>query len=129
MRSFFYFLAAAAVLCLGVFKYLKVMSVDGQGITIAQSLRLAGVRRSLLHIAETEHTHITTKSECLSLDELSSAEPSENLYSERNGYVYSIECSASDFNVFARHAPPPPDSHLRFPDYLVDQTMKVRELN
>jgi hypothetical protein len=127
MRTVLYFVAAAALLCFGGYAVVKKMSVDGEGVTIAQSIRLASVRKDLMHIAEVEHKHIAMKGACLSVEELISDESEEDLIPGRNGYTYSIECSNPDFTVNGSYAAAPAGSHLRFPNYSVDQDIKLRE--
>jgi hypothetical protein len=127
MRCALYFVAASALLYFGGYAVVKKMSVDGEGVTVAQSIRLASVRKDLIHIAEVEHKHIAMNGACLSIADLISDESEEDLISSRHGYTYSIDCSEPDFTVNASHSPAPVGSHLRFPRYTVDQDIKLHQ--
>jgi hypothetical protein len=68
-------------------------------------------------------------SHCGAFDELISANALTMTKPEREGYSYSIECSGTDFVVFARHVAAPPGSPIRYPNLAIDQNMQVREVN
>lgn len=128
MRSIVYYLAVVALLALGIYKYLQRMAVEDDGTTISQAITLSGVRRQMLHIAETEREYMIANEGCVSLDELIDQGELEKGYDNRAGYTFSIECSDPDFTVIGKHAPETPGSHLHYPTLVVDPDMKVRKV-
>jgi hypothetical protein len=122
-------LLVAVGLAFAVYHYsLKKMPVTDEGTASTQAISLTGVRGDLLQIAQAERGAIALDSRCLSLDELLSSHSLSMSRPERDGYSYTVECSAADFNVVARHAPAPAGSPIRYPTLAIDQTMQVREL-
>jgi hypothetical protein len=108
--------------------YLKRMPTVAEGTAPTQAVSLTGVRMDLLQIAKAERNSIAVDGRCSSLDELQSSGSMSLSRTERAGYSYSVDCSGNDFTVTARHAPAPADSPIRYPNYAIDQTMQVREL-
>jgi hypothetical protein len=128
MRTIANYLATAALFLFGGYAYLKRMAVEDDGTTISQAITLSGVRRQMLHIADTEREYIIASDGCVSLDELIDLGKLEKGYDKRAGYTFSIECSDPDFTVIGTHAPMPPGSYLHFPTLVVDPDMKVRKV-
>jgi hypothetical protein len=127
MRSALWTLGVAIALWAAGYAILRYMNVDGEGVTIAQAVRLSIVRRDLERIARAEHSHMATNDECLSLRDLADEpEYSDDILPGRFGYTYSIRCDDPNFDVIASHPPTEPDSHLRFPTYIVRADLLVR---
>jgi hypothetical protein len=129
MRALAGLLVVAALLFGVYYVYLKKMPVTDEGTAPTQAISLAGVRSDLLQIAQAERGSIALNGHCVSLDELLSSGSLSMSRPERDGYSYSVECSAGDFTVTARHAPAPANSRIRYPNFAIDQTMQVREIN
>ena len=122
-------LLVTAAFLFGVYVlYLKRMPTVAEGTASTQAVSLTGVRMDLLQIAKAERNSIAVDGRCSSLDELLSSGSMSLSRTERAGYSYSVDCSGNDFTVTARHAPAPADSPIRYPNYAIDQTMQVREL-
>jgi hypothetical protein len=120
----------AAILLFGVYQYyLKKLPVTDQGTAPTQAISLTGVRMDLLKIAQSEKVYIATNGNCASLNELLSSNSISLAGPGRDGYVYSIQCSGTDFTVSAQHAPAPPGSSIRYPNLATDQTLEVHEVN
>jgi hypothetical protein len=120
--------AAAVVFCIYHFYFQKMPTTD-QGTAPTQAISLVGVREDLLLIAHSENGYIAQNGHCVSLDELVSSGALAMSHPERDGYTYSISCSGGDFSVTARHAPAAAGSPIRYPNFAIDQTMSVREVN
>jgi hypothetical protein len=128
MKSLVGLLVTASFL-VGVYVlYLKRMPTVAEGTAPTQAVSLTGVRMDLLQIAKAERNSIAADGRCSSLEELISSGSMSMSRPERDGYSYSIDCSGSDFTVTARHVPAPAGSPIRYPNYAIDQTMEVREL-
>jgi hypothetical protein len=129
MRSLAGILVAAALL-LGVYYfYLKKMPTTDEGTASTQAISLTGVRSDLMHIAQAERVFTATNDHCASLDELISANSVNISRPERDGYVYTLNCSGEEFTVTARHAPAPTGSPIRYPTLAIDHSMEVREVD
>ena len=129
MRFILWALGTALVLYLVGYLILRHMEVDGEGITIAQAVRVSVVRRDIERIARAEQSYMATNDDCLSLRDLAD-EPdySDDVLPGRFGYTYSIRCQDDDFDVIASHLPVPEDSHLRFPTFVVHSDLLVHRL-
>jgi hypothetical protein len=120
----------AAALLLGVYYfYLKKMPTTDEGTAPTQAISLTGVRTDLMHIAQAERTFAATNDHCASLAELISTNAVSMPRPERDGYVYTLDCSGQAFTVTARHAPAPAGSPIRYPNFAIDQSMEVREVD
>jgi len=128
MRALAALLVSVALL-FGVYQlYLKRMPVSDAGTAPTQAISLTGVRSDLLQIAQAERMYIATNGNCVTLDELISSGSLTMKRTERDGYVYAVSCSGSNFSVAARHAAAPADSPIRYPNFAIDQDMQVAEL-
>jgi hypothetical protein len=129
MRALASILVAAAIL-FGVYEYyLRKMPAADEGTASTQAINLTGVRTDLMQIAQAERSYIALNSHCGAFDELISSNTLTMTKLEREGYSYSIECSGTDFTVFARHVAAPPGSPIRYPNLTIDQNLQVREVN
>ena len=129
MRPLAGILVAAAVL-FGIYHfYLKKMPTTDEGTSPTQAISLTGVRSDLLQIAQAERGYIATNGHCASLDELISSNSLSMTRTERDGYSYTVECSGGEFTTTARHAPAPAGSPIRYPNFAMDATMQVHEIN
>lgn len=129
MRALVALLVACAVVY-GVYHfYFKKMPVTDEGTAPTQAVSLTGVRSDLLQIAQAERAYIAENGKCATLDELLSSHSLTMERTERDGYSYSIECSAGSFRIAGRHAPAAANSPIRYPTLQIDQTMQVREVN
>jgi hypothetical protein len=105
------------------------MPVTDAGTAPTQTISLTGVRGDLLQIAQAERIYIAQNGHCATLDELTSSNSLSMAHPERDGYIYSVECSGGDFSVTARHAPDAAGAPIRYPTFAIDQTMQVHEVN
>jgi hypothetical protein len=129
MRALASILVVAAIL-FGVYEYyLRKMPVTDEGTASTQAISLTGVRTDLMQIAQAERGYIALNSHCGAFDELISSNTLTITKPERDGYSYSIECSGTDFTVFARHVAAPPGSSIRYPNLSIDQNLRVSEVN
>jgi hypothetical protein len=129
MRALALLLVSAAVV-FGIYHvYFKQMPTSDEGTASTQAISLTGVRGDLLQIAQAERSYVTLNNRCATLDELISSNSLNMSRSERDGYSYSVQCSAADFTVSARHAPAAANSPIRYPNLAIDQTMQIHELN
>ena len=108
--------------------YLKKMPAAAEGTASTQAISITGVRMDLLQIAKAERNSITVEGHCLSLDELLASGSMSMSRPERDGYIYSVQCSGNDFTATARHAAAPAGSPIRYPNIVIDQSMQVREV-
>lgn len=109
---------------------LKKAPVTDAGTAPTQAISLTGVRSDLLKIAQAERSNMALTSHCNSLDELISSNTLVMNGSGRDGYTYEIQCSGDggEFTVTARHAPAPEGSPIRYPNFRIDQSMQVGEI-
>ena len=129
MRALALLLVSAALLMGAYYAYLKRLPATDAGTTPTQAISLTGVRADLLQIAQAERTYVATNGKCAPLSELASSSALTMERTERDGYVYSVECSGVEFSAVARHAPAPAGSPIRYPNLAVDQNMQVGEVN
>ena len=108
--------------------YLKRIPTVAEGTVATQAVSLTGVKMDLLQIAKAERNSIGVDGHCMTMDELLSSGSMSLSRPERDGYSYSVECSANDFTATARHAPVPAGSPFRYPNMVIDQSMQVREV-
>lgn len=128
MRAFALVLLAA-LLIFGVYHfYLKKMATTDPGTAPTQAISLTGVRSDLLQIAQAERGSIALNGHCFSLEDLISSGSLAMGRTERDGYTYQIECSASEFQVVAKHPPAPAGSLIRYPALAIDSNMEIREV-
>jgi hypothetical protein len=129
MRALALLLVSAALLMGAYYAYLKRLPVTDAGTTPTQAISLTGVRADLLQIAQAERTYVATNGKCAPVPELISSGALAMERSERDGYVYAVECSGVEFSAVARHAPAPAGSPIRYPNLSIDQNMQVGEVN
>jgi len=129
MRGLVVILVAAAVVFCVYHFYFKQMPTTDQGTAPTQAISLTGVRSDLLQIAQAERSYIALNGHCASLDELISSNSLSVQRSGRDGYLYSVECSGSEFSATARHLPAPAGSPIRYPNLAIDANMQVGEVN
>ncbi|HVO57590.1 MAG TPA: hypothetical protein VMT51_07845 [Dongiaceae bacterium] len=129
MRALVSLLVACAVIA-GIYYFsLKKAPVTDPGTAPTQAISLTGVRMDLNQIAQSERTFIATSNRCAPLDELATSGTMNIASNGRDGYVYEIRCGeGSAFTVTARHAPAPANSPIRYPNFAVDQTMQLSEV-
>jgi len=122
-------LLAAAALALGVYYfYLRHMPTTDAGTAPTQAISLTGVRGDLLQIAQAERGNIALNSKCDSLDDLVSSGSLTVGRKERDGYVYTVSCSGTDFQVIAEHPPAAVGSGIRYPKLAIDASMQIQEV-
>ena len=129
MRLLAMLLVFSALLLGAYVFYLKKLPTSDSGTASTQAISLTGVRSDLLQIAQAERANVASNGSCASLPDLISSNMLAMTRTERDGYSYSVECSSSEFNAVARHAPAPPGSPIRYPNLSVDQNMQVHEVN
>jgi hypothetical protein len=118
-------------LILAGYSYLRRMELDTKGTTISQAITLSFVRKNMIRIADAEREQVLAFSECQSMEQLISMGKVDANQQARGGYSFFISCQegGTDFIVTATHAPAPPDSPLRWPVLVVDQTLTIHESN
>jgi hypothetical protein len=129
MRFLVGVLVGAALLFVVYHFYLKSMPTTDEGTAPTQAISLTGVRMDLLQIADGEHGYIATNGHCVSLDELISSNSISITRTERDGYSYTIECSGNGFTATARHRPAPAGSPIRYPNFSIDASLELREID
>jgi hypothetical protein len=129
MRALALLLVFSALLLGAYFFYLKKLPTTDNGTVATQAITLTGVRSDLLQIAQAERANVASNGTCASLADLISSNMLTMTRTERDGYSYSVECSSSEFNAIARHAPAPAGSPIRYPNLAVDHNMQVHEMN
>lgn len=129
MRILASLLVVAAIAGGFYFYTLKKMPVTDQGTAPTQAISLTGVRMDLLSIAQAERSFMAQNGHCGSMDELISSGSLAMTRPERDGYVYTANCSSTEFNITARHDPAPAGSPIRFPNLAIDSNMQVQEVN
>jgi hypothetical protein len=128
MRSLVGLLVGAALLFVVYHFSLKRMPSTDEGTAATQAISLTGVRSDLLQIAQAERAYIAANGECASLRELVSSNSLSMTRTERDGYSYEIECSGGDFTATARHLPALPGSLIRYPNFAIDASLELREI-
>ena len=129
MRALALLLVFSALLLGAYFFYLKKLPTMDNGTVATQAISLTGVRSDLLQIAQAERANVASNGTCAALADLISSNMLMMTRTARDGYSYSVECSSSEFNAIARHAPAPAGSPIRYPNLAVDQNMQVHEVN
>jgi hypothetical protein len=120
----------SSALLLGAYVfYLKKLPTTDSGTTPTQAISLTGVRSDLLQIAQAERAYVASNGSCAPLPDLISSNMLAMTRTERDGYSYSVECSSTEFNTIARHAPAPAGSPIRYPNLAIDQNMQAHEVN
>jgi hypothetical protein len=128
MRALAVFLSVT-VLLFGIYQfYLKKMPTTDPGTAPTQAISLTGVRSDLLQIAQAERGSIALTGHCSPLEDLISSGSLTMGSTERDGYSYQIECSVSEFQAVAKHAPAPVGSPIRYPNFAIDSKMEIREI-
>jgi hypothetical protein len=128
MRFLSGILVGAALLFVVYHFYLKRMPTSDNDTAPTQAISLTGVRMDLLQIADAEHGYIATNGHCVSLDELISSKSISMTRTGRDGYAYEIECSGNGFNATARHRPALAGSSIRYPNFSIDSSLELREI-
>jgi len=128
MRFFLGILVGAGLLFGVYYFYLKRMPATDEGTAPTQAISLTGVRMDLLQIADAEHGYIATNGHCASLDELVSSKSISMSHTERDGYSYEIQCSGNAFTATARHRPAPAGSPIRYPNFSIDDSLELHEI-
>jgi hypothetical protein len=128
MRFLRCFLVGAALLFAVYLFYLKKMPTTDSGTAPTQAISLTGVRMDLLQIADGEHGYIATNGHCASLDELISSKSISMTRTERDGYAYEVQCSGNGFTATARHLPAPAGSPIRYPNFAIDSSLDLHEI-
>jgi hypothetical protein len=129
MRVLALLLVSSALLLGAYVFYLKKLPTTDSGTTPTQAISLTGVRSDLLQIAQAERAYVASNGSCAPLPDLISSNMLAMTRTERDGYSYSVECSSTEFNAIARHAPAPAGSPIRYPNLAIDQNMQVHEVN
>jgi len=128
MRFLVGVVVGAALFFVVYYFYLKRMPSTDEGTAPTQAISLTGVRMDLLQIADAEHGYIATNGHCASLDELISSKSVSMDRTERDGYSYAVDCSGSDFTASARHRPAPAGSPIRYPNFSIDASLELHEI-
>ncbi len=109
------------------FGLLRLPATD-EGTAATQAVSLTGVRMDLLQIADAEHGYIAINGECASLSKLISTQSISMTRTERDGYSYEIQCSGNGFAATARHRPAPAGSPIRYPNFSIDASLELKEI-
>lgn len=123
-------LLIVAALLFGIYHfYLVKMPSTDIGTAPTQAISLSAVHSKLLQIAQGERSYIAVNDRCVDLEQLISSNTVALPTTDRSGYAYSVECSGNTFVVKAQHAPAPAGSPIRYPNFVIDATMQIQELN
>jgi hypothetical protein len=128
MRFLIGVLVGAALLFVVYHFGLVRMPASDEGTAATQAVSLTGVRMDLLQIADAEHGYIALNGECASLSKLISTQSIALTRTGRNGYSYEIECSGNGFTATARHRPAPAGSSIRYPNFSIDASLDLKEI-
>ena len=109
------------------FGLLRLPAMD-EGTAATQAVSLTGVRVDLLEIADAEHGYIAINGECVSLSKLISTQSISMTRTGRDGYSYEIECSGNGFTATARNRPAPAGSSIRYPNFSIDASLELKEI-
>ncbi len=119
MRFLVGVLVGAALFFAVHYFYLKRMPSTDEGTAPTQAIS---------QIADAEHGYIATNGHCASLDELISSKSVSMDRTERDGYSYAVDCSGNDFTASARHRPAPAGSPIRYPNFSIDASLDLHEI-
>ena len=129
MRSVISILVVALISLGAYFYFLRQAAPPGRVVT--QEISTTGVEMDLTAIAQAERSYFAQNGSYATLNQLTSSGALNMARSERDGYTYAVEPSASGFTATARHADPPTPSNgaapLHYPVISVDQSMQVRQ--
>jgi hypothetical protein len=128
MRFLIGVLVGAALLFVVYHFGLQRMPTSDEGTAATQAVSLTGVRMDLLQIADAEHGYIAINGECASLDKLISTQSISMTRTGRDGYSYEIQCSGNGFTATARHRPAPAGSSIRYPNFSIDASLELKEI-
>ena len=128
MRFLIGVLVGAALLFVVYHFGLVRMPAMDEGTAATQAVSLTGVRMDLLQIADAEHGYIAINGECASLSKLISTRSISMTRTERDGYSYEVECSGNGFTATARHRHAPAGSSIRYPNFSIDASLELREI-
>jgi hypothetical protein len=124
MRALVGLLIAVAIAFAAYKLYLSKAVPEGEGQVATQAINTTGVKNDLIAIAQAERAYVAQNGRYASLEELVSSGALSMTRPGRDGYEYSVETSASGFTVTARYTRA---SELRYPAYVIDQTMQIRQ--
>ena len=124
MRALIGLLVAAVIAFAAYRLFLSKAVPEGGGTAVTQSISITGVKNDLLAIAQAERAYMAQNGRYVSMDELVSSHTLSMSRPGRDGYEYSLETSANGFTITARFTRA---SELRFPTYVIDQTMQIRQ--
>jgi hypothetical protein len=133
MRSIFSLLSLVVTVGIGMYIYTAYLktAAPGTNIVATQAISTSGVETDLMAIAQAERAYYAQTGSYGDLNQLTSNGVMNIARTERDGYVYSVEASSSEFTVTAHHADSPPPATggapLHFPTITVDQSMQVRQ--
>lgn len=114
----------------GVYLYMRQMQPKGSGGSPTAAISTVAVQTDILAIAQAERGYFALNNSYASLDELISSGSLKLPRPAPLGYTYSIETSPKDFTVTARYTGRPNDKPgTRFPTYVVDQRMQIRQVD
>ena len=125
-------LAIVAAIALGGYTVFLKQAAPGPGMVATQAISLTGVQNDLMAIAQAERMYFAQNGSYADLGTLVSSGTMNLTRTERDGYSYTVQPSATGFVATARHTAPlapapagtiPP----RFPTVSVDQTMQIRQ--
>jgi len=118
-----------AALLFGVYHFgLLRLPASDDNTAATQAVSLTGVRMDLLEIADAEHGYIAINGECVSLSKLISTQSISMTRTGRDGYSYEIQCSGNSFAATARHRPAPAGSPIHYPNFSIDSSLELREI-
>jgi hypothetical protein len=121
-----------AAIGLGIYMYTLKQAAPAPGMVVTQNISITGVKNDLVAIAQAERMYFTQSGSYADLPTLSSSGTMNITRTNRDGYTYSVDSSASTFTVTATYTAPPIDipkgvTPPHFPTYSIDQTMEVHQ--
>jgi hypothetical protein len=122
MRGLLGLLIVAAIAVGFYYFYFEKTKTEGGTAGAIEAISTTGVKNDLNAIANAERMFFSTNGRYATWDEMVSSGELRLAKPERDGYVYTVEASASGFTVTARYRGPG-----NYPTLEIDQTMQIRE--
>jgi hypothetical protein len=114
---------------LGIYYVYVKQASPGGSTAPTQSISTTGVQMDLNAIAQAERSYIALNGAYGTLGQLVTSGALTMARTSRDGYTYSVEVTTEGFTATAKWAPQSSSqTELRYPTFVVDQTMQVRQL-
>lgn len=108
--------------------YFAQVQPEGPGTTATQAISFTGVKNDLNAIAQAERLHLAQYGSYATMDEMVAKGTLQMARPGRDGYTYDVQVSGNTFTVTARYTGGT-TGDIRWPTFVVDQTLQIREAN